>query len=822
MDNKEKIKDLLGKIGKLDLLITSLNEQKRKLACKLNALSIEVSPASDRESSQSPNATLAERCSLPELSVTEKLRLFRSLFRGRDDVYARFWISKKTGRSGYSPVCKNEWATKICQKPIMKCSRCPNRELIPLDDEVIRKHLLGAHVIGIYPMLQDESCYFLAADFDGEDWIDNVFTFKKTCVEEGVPIAVERSRSGNGAHAWIFFKENIPASLARRMGSFLITKTMSQRYQLDMKSYDRLFPNQDTLPRGGFGSLIALPFQKEAVKRGNSVFIDESCNPCKDQWKFLSTLEKMSFHDAERFTKEASRSGQIIGIRTSPVSENDPPWMRLPSGKRRYKITIKNLPERIELVIANRIYIKTDRLPSVLLNQIKQLAAFQNPEFYKRQNMRLSTFLTPRVICCSEILDGYLSIPRGCIEDISCLLNEYRIKVDIKDEWVIGRKTKFKFYGGLYKEQKAASRKILKRDIGILVAPPGTGKTIIAIHTIAKRKTNTLVLVHRKPLMEQWKLQLASFLGLDLKDIGQIGSGKNKSNGILDIAMIQSMERKGAVDDRIIDYGFVVVDECHHIGAVSFERVLTQAKAKYVLGLTATPYRRDGHQPIIHMQCGPICYQEKQKDVIQKISRYLIIPRMTEFNTEWTDSSGIYDLWPKLIDDEKRNKLIVDDILRVVQEGRFPIILTERREHLKTIAQMLEDKIEYLIVLYGGIKPKRRKEILQELSDLPSDKTRAILATGTYIGEGFDNPQLDTLFITMPISFKGRVVQYAGRLHRKHKDKTDVKIYDYVDTNILILRRMYEKRLKTYKAMGYINVDVDQNPPEYREGFSGS
>jgi hypothetical protein len=209
----------------------------------------------------------------------------------------------------------------------MKCSGCPNRELIPLDDEIIRKHLLGAHMIGIYPMLQDETCYFLAADFDGEDWIDNVFTFKKTCVEEGVPIAVERSRSGNGAHAWIFFNENISANLARRMGSFLITKAMSQRYQLDMKSYDRLFPNQDTLPRGGFGSLIALPFQKEAVKRGNSVFIDESCNPYGDQWKFLSTLEKISFHDVERFTKEASKSGQIIGVRMSPLSEDDLPWM---------------------------------------------------------------------------------------------------------------------------------------------------------------------------------------------------------------------------------------------------------------------------------------------------------------------------------------------------------------------------------------------------------------------------------------------------------------------------------------------------------------
>jgi len=794
--------NLLRKIENIDSQITLLSNLKKKLTNQIdglpqeNTISIDSHPPLDFNEKQL-------------LSEVDKINLFRNLFHGRDDVYARFWISKKTGKSGYSPVCKNEWVNRICQKPVMKCSVCPNRELIPLDEEVMRKHLLGAHVIGVYPMLQDETCHFLAADFDGEGWVDNVFAFRKTCIKEGVSIAIERSRSGNGAHAWIFFKDNIPASLARRMGSFLITKTMSQRYQLNMKSYDRLFPNQDTLPRGGFGSLIALPFQKEAVKRGNSVFIDESCNPYKDQWKFLSTLGKMSFYNVERFTKEVLRSGQIIGIRTSPLSKNDPPWMRLPSGKRRYKTVVKDLPERIELVIANRIYIKTDSLPSVILNQIKQLAAFQNPEFYKRQNMRLSTFLTPRVICCSEILDDYLSIPRGCIEDVSCLLNEYGIKVDIKDKRTMGRKTKFKFYGELNKEQKAASRKILRCDIGILVAPPGTGKTISAIHAIAKRKTNTLILVHRKPIMEQWRLQLTSFLGIDLKDIGQIGSGKDKSNSVLDVAMIQSMERKGAVDDRIIDYGFVIVDECHHISAVSFERVLMQAKAKYILGLTATPYRRDGHQPIIHMQCGPIRYQKKQKDATQQISKYFLIPRMTEFKAEWTDRSGIYDLWPKLINDEKRNKLIVDDILRVVQEGRFPIVLTERREHLKIIAQMLESKIEHLIVLYGGIKPKRRKEMLKELSNLPSDKTKAILATGTYIGEGFDNPQLDTLFITMPISFKGRVVQYAGRLHRKHKDKTDVKIYDYVDVDIPILCRMYEKRLKTYDSMGYLKLEEE-------------
>lgn len=685
----------------------------------------------------------------------------------------------------------------------MKCSQCPNKEFLPLNDDVIGKHLKGAHVVGIYPMLQDESCYFLAVDFDKKDWVDNVFAFKETCLQEGVPVAIERSRSGNGAHTWIFFEENIPAVLARKMSSFLITKTMSRRYQLDMKSYDRLFPNQDTLPKGGFGNLIALPFQKEAVRDGNSVFIDENCIPYNDQWKFLSTLERMSLRHVERISKEASRKGQITGVRISPVDENDPPWMRLPSGKQRYKPVVKNLPDRVKLVIANRIYVKTDNLPSVLLNQIKQLAAFQNPEFYRRQSMRLSTFLTPRVICCSEILDSYLCIPRGCLEDIFYLMNEYGIKVDMKDERTQGRKVKFKFYGSLNKEQQIASRKILKNEMGVVVAPSGVGKTVLGIYAIAKRKTNTLILIHRKPLMEQWQVQLASFLSIDLKDIGQIGAGKNKANGLLDIAMIQSMERKGVVDDRIADYGFVIVDECHHISAVSFERVLMEAKAKYILGLTATPYRRDGHQPIIHMQCGPICYQRKQKDVIQQISKYLIIPRLTKFVCEWSGESNIYDLWPKLINDKERNELIVNDIVKVAGEGRFPIVLTERRKHLKLLEGMLQGKIEYLAVLYGGLRAREHREILKELRNCPDGKKKAILAIGSYIGEGFNEPRLDTLFITMPISFKGKVVQYAGRLHRSYHGKEEIRIYDYVDKEIPVLLGMYRKRTKAYKTLGY-------------------
>ena len=798
MDNLEQAKYIAKEIDGIDSQIKLLQGRKVKLAEELNK---------SNQSPLLPEGQLFINKSNSQVdnfsSKSQKIILFRDYFRGRDDVFAHRWVSKKTGKSGYSFVCKNEWTPRICNKPMTKCSDCPNREHVPLDDEVVRKHLGGIHAIGIYPMLKNENCYFLIADFDKEGWMEDVCAFKETCLEEGVPIVIERSRSGNGAHAWIFFSEEVPAAMARRLGSFLLTKTMSKRYQLDMKSYDRLFPNQDTLPKGGFGNLIALPFQKESTMRGNSLFIDESGKPFEDQWKHLSSIQRMSLLDVERMTKEASKNNQIIGVKMSPMDEEDPPWTVLPSGKRRYKTEIADLPSNVELVLANRIYIRRNNLPSTLLNQLKRLAAFQNPEFYKKQAMRLSTFSTPRVICCAERVDEYLALPRGCFEDVCAILNEYGVEIGIKDERFIGQKVKFKFNGQLTRKQQNASKKILKHDMGIFAAPPGIGKTVLAINAITKRKSNVLILVHRKPLMEQWRMQLASYLGIDLKEIGQIGSGKDKSTGVVDVAMIQSMERKGVVDDRIADYGFVIVDECHHISAVSFERVMMQSKAKYVLGLTATPYRRDGHQPVIHMQCGPITCYIKLKDVSQHISQYSIVSRMTEFAYDWSDESRIQDLWPELINHSHRNEMIVKDVIESIGEGRFPIILTERREHLRILEERLKDKIEHLTVLHGGLRPKTRKEIMDTLRDTPVNGGKAILATGSYIGEGFDEPRLDTLFITMPVSFKGKLVQYAGRLHREYQGKKDVCIYDYVDCHVSVLTGMYRKRLKAYKAMGY-------------------
>jgi len=735
--------------------------------------------------------------------LDQKIFLFKEYFRGRQDVYAKLWINNKTGKRGYSPVCKHEWNRSLCRKPVIKCSECPNQGFMPVDEAAIKKHLTGVEVMGIYPMFKNEHCCFLAIDFDKEHWLEDVQAIMQTCREEDIPAAAERSRSGKGGHIWVFFDEEVPAVLARQLGSSLITKTMARRYQIDMKSYDRLFPSQDTLPKGGFGNLIALPFQKEAMLKGNSLFIDENGHPYPDQWGFLASIKKLSYKQVQIITEQANKTGQVIAARKSPTEESDEPWMRLPSGKRRFKVDITELPQSIESILANRIYIRTGQGPSVLYNQLKHLAAFQNPEFYKKQRMRFSTHATPRVICCAEIVDDYLSLPRGCLEDMKALLNEYGVKLNIEDKRFVGKDADFVFNGTLNQEQEEALEGVLESDFGVFVAPPGTGKTVLALAAIAKRKTNVLILVHRKPLMDQWRLQVSFLFDIDKKEVGQIGGGKNKSNGIIDIAMVQSMDLNDGVDDRIADYGFVIIDECHHVGAVSFEKVLAQVKAKYVLGLTATPYRRDGHQPIIHMQCGPICHRISHKEMPAHITSSNVIVRPTDFNHPWDDNSRISDLWARLIEDSDRNAMIVADILSVVDEGRFPLVLTERRQHLEILAEMLQGKIDLLALLYGGMKRKSQQEIFEKIRGSAENSRRAILATGSYIGEGFDEPRLDTLFLTMPGSFKGKIVQYAGRLHRFHHAKQDVRIYDYVDNRLSVLERMYNRRIKTYKMLGY-------------------
>jgi superfamily II DNA or RNA helicase len=730
-------------------------------------------------------------------------------------VFPKRFESTKTGKSGYQPCCRNEWIKGICRKPKVKCADCENRDFIPITDDIIKNHLMGVDVnsgskrdctIGIYPLLLDETCWFLTADFDKENWMDDVSAYLETCKAYNVRAVLERSRSGNGGHVWIFFSEPVPAGKARKLGAFILTETMNRRPEIGLDSYDSFFPKQDTMPKGGFGNLIALPLQKKPREKGNSVFLDGSLMPYQDQWAFLSTIKRMSLSEVEKIINQAENRGGILGVRIAATDEdNIEPWLEPPSRKKEVPVT-GPLPDQIKLVLGNQIYIEKEILSPSLRNRLIRVAAFQNPEFYKAQAMRFSTFGKPRIINCCEDFPKHIGIPRGCLEEIISLLESLNIKVRLIDERFHGKPIDVKFIGRLRPEQEKAAEAMLNFDTGVLSASTAFGKTVIAAYLIAKRSVNTLILVHRRELLDQWVTRLSSFLELDPKKIGQIGGGKRKPSRVIDVAIIQSLSRKGTVDDIVGEYGHLIVDECHHISARSFEIATRQCKAKYVTGLSATVIRKNGHHPIIFMNCGPLRYKvDDRKQADKRPFNHKVIVRSTNFQIPEPlinkEPLMIHDIYAALIVDEKRNQMIVEDVVKAVNEGRIPVVLTERREHLEKLKSLLFSRVENIFVMKGGMGKKQRKALSEEMKAV--DDERVILATGRYLGEGFDDPRLDTLFLTLPVSWKGTVAQYAGRLHRLHDIKTEVIIYDYADLNVSMLAKMYGRRVSGYKAIGY-------------------
>jgi len=441
------------------------------------------------------------------------------------------------------------------------------------------------------------------------------------------------------------------------------------------------------------------------------------------------------------------------------------------------------------------------------------LAAFQNPEFYQKQTMRFSTAGIPRIICAAEEHPAHIALPRGCEEDLKELLAEHGSALVIEDRRCMGAPLEVAFQGQLTEVQQTAVEAISAHALGIFVAPPGTGKTVFGAHMVALRGVNTLVLVHRKPLLDQWRAQLQAFLGLGSKDVGQIGGGKQKATGRIDVAMIQNLANRDGVLDLVGSYGQVIVDECHHAPAVSFERVMREVKARYVLGLTATPYRRDGLQRLLHFQCGPIRYQVHP---LSEEGQHPFANRLIVRETRFFAQGTIQDLYAALVADPIRSAMIIQDVRQALSEGRSPIVLTERRDHLDLLMEALKDAATYVVALHGGVPAKARRMALQRLTEIPPSEPRLILATGRYIGEGFDDARLDTLFMAMPIAWKGTLIQYAGRLHRLHPGKEEVRIYDYLDDSLAVFRKMFEKRMRGYRAMGY-RVDDSMMLPGLRD-----
>ncbi|MHB1210474.1 MAG: TOTE conflict system archaeo-eukaryotic primase domain-containing protein [Acidimicrobiales bacterium] len=707
-----------------------------------------------------------------------KVDFFRALFVGRDDVYAVRWESERTGKYGWSPAVQGGFAN----------ARSPSKEYLPLTQGVIADHLAGKIHVGLYPLLRDDSCRLLVCDFDGPGWALDALAYFNSAKSIGITPALERSRSGDGAHVWIFFRETVPATLARRLGTLLLREAMNLRGELDLASYDRLFPAQDFMPKGSFGNLIALPLQKECRDSGTTTFLDPgTMKPLEDQWAHLSTLKLVSRAEVELILETAPAVGAGPEERTF---------------QRSHAVDSVPMPEVVVGVAAAMLEIERSGLPSRLLSALKHLASLHNPAFYEKERLRFSTWDTPRMIrCYGETLESLL-LPRGLSEKAASVVAEAGSRLLVHESRPDPDQISFAPTFELRGDQEAALHALSPHELGVLVAAPGAGKTVVACALIAHHRLPTLIIVDRKPLVEQWTERLATHLGLAAKEIGQIGGGRNKITGIVDIAMAQSLARREDLEEMSSHYGLVIVDECHHVPAVTFERCVKQIRARRWLGLTATPYRRDGLQGLISMYCGPIRHRMDEKvDAGNDFSRKLIVHQTSLEVSD--DLTHIQDLFRALVDDEARTMAICDDVVAAAENGRNCLVLTQWTEHLSLFVSTLISRGITPLVLQGGMGKKARAKVMAELDEASKRGGLVLAATGSFLGEGFDCPPLDTVFMAFPIAFRGRVVQYVGRILRPLDGKSSVEVHDYVDAKSPVLARMHRKRLPGYATLGF-------------------
>lgn len=763
----------------------------------------------------------------------EKINLFKSLFVGREDVFALRWFNAKSGKSGYSPVCENKWQSGKCDMKKYSCADCPFKLPARLSDQYIFNHLAGKDsvcrdVIGLYPLMEGDLCQFLALDFDNHgnkisQWKSDILAVKKVCNEYSIPAYIEISRSGNGAHLWIFFSEKVPAKQARNLVTNLLKAAMKKNHSISFESFDRMFPNQDEMPKGGYGNLIALPLQGHSVKQGHSVFVNDDFRPFDDQWTYLSSVQKLQEKDLNRAVKELLAITGDFHVRRNEDDENKQVSSinKVAFNVESKKEVIKDdFTEPVQITLSNQIYIKKKGISEHALGIMRRTAVFLNPEYFKKLRMHLPLYNIPRYIDCSKETDSELILPRGNFAEITEMLKKAEVEYTISYDRETGNKVDVVFKSELYEEQKTALKALLKSDCGVLSAGTGFGKTVTAAALISERKINTIIIVQNHNLLEQWKKSIKEFLGITA---GTIAGGKDKSTGIIDIAIVNSLTEKGSdeVRPRSYKYGMVIVDECHHVSAFTTENLVNSFKAKYVYGLTATPVRRDGHQHIIFMQCGPILYSTTTKQIneVQGFAHYFQ-PRFTSFHTvenKEEKEPSINDYYEKMCQSDARNQLIIEDVIKSVENRRTPLILSDRISHLEYLEEKLKSAAKNVILITGKGTQKQKKEQLEKLKSVSDDESLIVLATGKYAGEGFDLPRLDTLMLALPFSWKGMLQQYCGRLHRNFEGKEEVQIFDYVDIRIPTFDRMYQNRLKGYKQLGYKLKPMSENSGEDEE-----
>ena len=790
-----RIEAIKARLAELELERASLLKEMEDLSAPCPSPAVLGVPASERP------------LSTPE----ERLALFVRLFRCREDVFPKMWENQKKGTRGYSPACASEWVRCICDKPRIKCSACLNRAFMPFDETIARSHLEGTFTVGSYTIREDDSCTFLAADFDKERWGVDALTYKAAARDMGVEAYIERSRSGSGGHIWIFFQEPIKARLARQLGTLILTHAMDRRHHIGFDSYDRFFPSQDTMPSGGFGNLIALPLQRIPRRAGNSVFVDDDLVPYPDQWEFLSCVRLLSTEDVAAVLRDNT---------PAPRRKSDQADADIIDAE----ASIDMAEEKIRGTYSGAISFRYSRhleigirgLPSGLISAFKRAATFANPKFFELQRMRFSTWNTPRYVCSAELSDNSeaMILPRGLLSRCMHLAELAGASVDFEDLRAATKHVPIRFTGNLLPVQKAALRALASQESGVLVAPPGSGKTVIACALIAKRKLPTLVLVHRKQLADQWKEQLLQFTDLGKGQIGTFDAKETKRKGVVDVGMLQTLARDHDPDRLLDGYGHIVIDECHHVPAVSFESVLKRIEARHFLGLTATPYRKDGLEKIITMQCGPVLHTMEETKAQSQISRQVLV-RETGFRMgpEASAQPALHEIWQALVTDAERLRLVASDVIAALEEERFPLVLSDRKDHLELLLAEVTAASKHAagFLFTSDIGKRQRNRMMDEIMAMRErGEFPFLLSTGSLIGEGFDLPELCTLVLAMPLSFKGRLVQYAGRLHRESAGKQDVRIYDYVDANLGLCITMFRKRMTTYRKMGY-TVEI---PPD--------
>ncbi len=779
-------------------------------------------------------AELADDAPAPNIVTTqssaqEKLALYRSLFHGRDDVHAHGY-RKRDGGIGYAPACANEWQRSVCPRASgqkTKCADCAQQAFLPLDDRALIRHFRGdderlRDVIGLYVLDADSNTRVLVLDFDDDGWKAAVQAIRAVASKHGVEAHVERSRSGSGGHIWFFFESAISAKLARAFGNALIEEAMTMGGALGFDAFDRMFPAQETIPAGGFGNLIAAPFQGRAQREGNSVFVDENFEPYPDQWLYLSQVKKLDEQTVSAIAALAADDG--AGSSKSDAE----PWKRtsLPV------LSPDDFPSPLLITEADMIYVPEQGLSPRAANRVKRLAAFFNPEFFKRQAMHLSVYGTPRIAYLGETRNGFIALPRGCKQALVDILTESQIEYSIQDERQTGERFSVSFTGTLRPDQLETAKRLAKHESGILSAPTGFGKTVIGAYLIAQAGISTLVIVPKTALITQWAERLEQFLAIEHPGeplltpsgkpskrkrhvIGQIGGGKNRVTGIVDIATYQSLVEKdpdtGAprAKELVKSYGLVICDECHHAAAPQLELILKAAPAKLVYGLSATPKRADGLDRALYMLCGPIrCRVDPKKVAKQQGFRRVLRPRLTRVRIACEAGTSFTQVLDALCKHAARNELIVADVLEAVENGRKPLVLTKRKAHAHTLAKMIENAAKVQVhLLVGEGTPRQRRDNLDAALAAMAEGPTVLVATEAYLGEGFDASELDALFLATPISWDGNVTQQVGRLHRVNEGKTEVLVYDYVDATVPMLERMYKKRLKTYAKLGYV-VDM--------------